>query len=191
MLKPPNLARLGSVAVRVPGLASPRGGGAAAAAAFHRLAATAARQNKNPTSSLDPSAARKYPTITPGLKYPAAAAAAYSRTKLGLPPTAAAIASTTTNHRKLSTMASTKEYRLFCLENPLLDIQASGDEALLNKYGLKANDAILAEEKHLGIYEDLLNNYDAKLIAGGAAQNTARGAQYMLPPNSVAYVGGV
>lgn len=88
-------------------------------------------------------------------------------------------------------MASTKEYRLFCLENPLLDIQASGDEALLNRYGLKANDAILAEEKHLGIYEDLLNNYDAKLIAGGAAQNTARGAQYMLPPNSVAYVGGV
>ncbi|KAH8909698.1 Ribokinase-like protein [Coniochaeta sp. PMI_546] len=88
-------------------------------------------------------------------------------------------------------MASTKEYRLLCLENPLLDIQAFGDEALLQKYGLKANDAILAEEKHKGIYEDLLNNYDAKLIAGGAAQNTARGAQYMLPPNSVVYLGGV
>ena len=40
------------------------------------------------------------------------------------------------------------------------------------------------------MYEDLLNNYDAKLIAGGAAQNTARGAQYMLPPNSVVYLGG-
>jgi adenosine kinase len=36
-----------------------------------------------------------------------------------------------------------------------------------------------------------LNNYDAKLIAGGAAQNTARGAQYILPPNSVVYLGGV
>jgi adenosine kinase len=71
------------------------------------------------------------------------------------------------------------------------DIQAFGDDALLNKYGLKANDAILAEAKHQGIYEDLLNNYDAKLIAGGAAQNTARGAQYMLPPNSVVYLGGV
>lgn len=71
------------------------------------------------------------------------------------------------------------------------DIQAVGDEALLNKYGLKPNDAILAEPKHMGIYEDLLNNYDAKLIAGGAAQNTARGAQYMLPPNSVVYLGGV
>ncbi|KAL2108218.1 hypothetical protein VUR80DRAFT_4110 [Thermomyces stellatus] len=88
-------------------------------------------------------------------------------------------------------MASGKEYALFCLENPLLDIQAVGDEALLKKYNLKANDAILAEESHLGIYDDLLNNYDAKLIAGGAAQNSARGAQYILPPNSVVYVGGV
>jgi adenosine kinase len=70
------------------------------------------------------------------------------------------------------------------------DIQAKGDQALLDKYGLKPNDAILAEEKHLPLYEDLLNNYDAKLIAGGAAQNSARGAQYILPPNSVVYLGG-
>lgn len=49
----------------------------------------------------------------------------------------------------------------------------------------------MAEEKHLGLYEDLLNNFDAKLIAGGAAQNTARGAQYMLPENSVVYIGCV
>jgi adenosine kinase len=70
------------------------------------------------------------------------------------------------------------------------DIQAFGDQALLDKYGLKANDAILAEEKHVPLYEDLLNNYDAKLIAGGAAQNSARGAQYILPPNSVVYIGG-
>ena len=48
---------------------------------------------------------------------------------------------------------------------------------MLKKYGLKANDAILAEEKHLGLYEDLIQNREAKLIAGGAAQNTARGAQ--------------
>ena len=70
------------------------------------------------------------------------------------------------------------------------DIQAVGDQALLDKYGLKANDAILAEEKHIPLYEDLLNNFDAKLIAGGAAQNSARGAQYILSPNSVVYLGG-
>lgn len=52
---------------------------------------------------------------------------------------------------------------------------------MLERYGLKENDAILAEEKHMGLYEDLLQNCDAKLIAGGAAQNTARGAQVRHP----------
>lgn len=56
---------------------------------------------------------------------------------------------------------------------------------------MKPNDAILAEESHKPLYEELLNNHDAKLIAGGAAQNTARGAQYLLPDNSVVYLGGV
>ncbi|KAL6707534.1 adenosine kinase [Coniothyrium glycines] len=82
------------------------------------------------------------------------------------------------------------KYELLCLENPLLDIQGVGNQALLDKYGLKANDAILADpEKHMGLYEDLIQNYDAKLIAGGAAQNTARGAAYILQPNSVVYIG--
>jgi adenosine kinase len=62
---------------------------------------------------------------------------------------------------------------------------------MLEKYGLKPNDTILAEEKHMGIYDDLVSNHDAKLIAGGAAQNTARGSQYILPPSSVWYVGCV
>lgn len=88
-------------------------------------------------------------------------------------------------------MAATKEYRLLALENPLLDIQAFGSDELLAKYNLKPNDAILAEEAHKPLYEELLNNHDAKLIAGGAAQNTARGAQYLLPDNSVVYLGGV
>jgi len=51
---------------------------------------------------------------------------------------------------------------------------------LLQKYGLKPNDAILAEEKHHSLYEELIQNRDAKLIPGGAAQNTARGAQVRL-----------
>jgi len=82
-------------------------------------------------------------------------------------------------------------YEILLLENPLLDIQGQGDEALLNQYGLKANDAILAEEKHLTLYEELLQNRSAKLIAGGAAQNTARGIQYILPADSVVFFGCV
>lgn len=39
-------------------------------------------------------------------------------------------------------------YSIFCMGNPLLDIQVTNGEELLKKYDLKANDAILAEEKH-------------------------------------------
>ncbi|KAL9103500.1 MAG: hypothetical protein Q9163_001456 [Psora crenata] len=41
------------------------------------------------------------------------------------------------------------------------------------------------------LYEDLLANHSAVQIPGGAAQNTARGAQYILPDNSVIYIGAV
>ncbi|TGZ81145.1 Ribokinase-like protein [Ascodesmis nigricans] len=83
------------------------------------------------------------------------------------------------------------EYTLFCLGNPLLDIQATADQELLDRYGLKENDAILAEEKHLPLYNELTTKYTAKFLAGGAAQNAARGAQYVLPPRSTVYVGCV
>lgn len=43
----------------------------------------------------------------------------------------------------------------------------------------------------MGLYEDLLNNFKADLNAGGAAQNTARGAQYILPDDSVVFIGCV
>ncbi|KAH8155549.1 uncharacterized protein LAJ45_00559 [Morchella importuna] len=81
------------------------------------------------------------------------------------------------------------EYPLLCLGNPLLDIQVNGDKELLERYGLKSNDAILAEEKHLDLYDEITTKYHPKYLAGGAAQNSARGAQYALPPKSVVYVG--
>lgn len=54
-------------------------------------------------------------------------------------------------HDSLNTM-SQPSYQLFCLGNPLLDMQVTNGEALLAKYGLKSNDAILAEEKHAPMY---------------------------------------
>ena len=62
---------------------------------------------------------------------------------------------------------------------------------MLARYGMKLNDTILAEPHQMGLFEDLLKNRDAKVIPGGAAQNTARGAQYILPPNTVWFVGCV
>ncbi|PVH13804.1 uncharacterized protein CXQ87_001922 [Candidozyma duobushaemuli] len=82
-------------------------------------------------------------------------------------------------------------YPLVCLGNPLLDLQVDVDAEYLAKYDLKADDAILADEKHLPIYNEALNNKSLKLVAGGAAQNAARGAQYILPPKSVVYFGSV
>ncbi|KTF87490.1 hypothetical protein cypCar_00022136 [Cyprinus carpio] len=41
---------------------------------------------------------------------------------------------------------------LFGMGNPLLDICAVVDKDFLDKYGLKTNDQILAEEKHKEIF---------------------------------------
>jgi adenosine kinase len=43
---------------------------------------------------------------------------------------------------------ATPSYSLFCMGNPLLDMQVTNGEGLLEKYSLNANDAILAEAKH-------------------------------------------
>jgi adenosine kinase len=75
--------------------------------------------------------------------------------------------------------------------NPLLDMQVRNGEKLLEKYDLKANDAILAEEKHAPIYDELVSEHEVTYVAGGAAQNAARGAAYILPPGSVVYTGAV
>ncbi|KAI0307657.1 Ribokinase-like protein [Multifurca ochricompacta] len=82
-------------------------------------------------------------------------------------------------------------HSLFCMGNPLLDIQVTNGEELLRKYSLKTNDAILAEDKHLPIYDEIVKEHSVVYVAGGAAQNTARGAAYVLPPNSVVYTGCV
>lgn len=75
--------------------------------------------------------------------------------------------------------------------NPLLDMTAVVDEAYLQKYDLKPNNAILAEDKHRPIYEELVNeNYKISYSPGGATQNTIRVAQwYIREPESTSFVG--
>ncbi|XP_070544618.1 adenosine kinase-like isoform X2 [Ptychodera flava] len=69
---------------------------------------------------------------------------------------------------------------LMGLGNPLLDISTTCDPAFLEKYGLKANDAILAEDKHVKMYDELVENFEVEYIAGGATQNSIRVAQWLL-----------
>jgi adenosine kinase len=82
-------------------------------------------------------------------------------------------------------------YTLLGMENPLLDIQCKPSDELLQKYKLKANDAILADASHQSLYKEIVDDYDVTYVAGGAAQNTLRGAQYFLPPKSTIYLGCV
>jgi adenosine kinase len=46
-------------------------------------------------------------------------------------------------------MMTAQTYPLFSIGHPLLDIQVTNGEKLLAKYGLNANDAILAGEQHM------------------------------------------
>lgn len=89
------------------------------------------------------------------------------------------------DHHIAAVQSVTLIYRMLVLTR-----DPNSDQALLDKYGLKPNDAILAEEKHMGIYQDLMDR-KADFNAGGAAQNSARGAQYMLPADSVVFIGCV
>lgn len=76
--------------------------------------------------------------------------------------------------------------------NPLLDISAVVTQETYDKYGLQPGNAILAEEKHMPIYAELLAKPDVKFIAGGATQNSIRVAQWMLQePGMTAYMGCV
>ncbi|CCD24346.1 adenosine kinase NDAI_0D00320 [Naumovozyma dairenensis CBS 421] len=99
----------------------------------------------------------------------------------------------------MSTASTTKEFPpLICLGNPLLDLQATVTPDYLAKYNLKANDAILVDassnDEKMKIFDEILTFPDVKFVAGGAAQNTARGAAYILgsqKTNQVGYFGSV
>lgn len=76
--------------------------------------------------------------------------------------------------------------------NPLLDVSSNVDSDFLEKYGLKLNDQILAEEKHVPMYKELAAMSEVEYIAGGATQNSIRIAQWMLQvPGATSYMGCV
>lgn len=81
---------------------------------------------------------------------------------------------------------------LLGMGNPLLDISSKVDKDMLDKYGLENGNQILAEEKHLPLYEELAARPDVQYIAGGATQNSIRVAQWMLQEaGQTAYFGCV
>ncbi|XP_032397422.1 adenosine kinase isoform X1 [Etheostoma spectabile] len=75
---------------------------------------------------------------------------------------------------------------LFGMGNPLLDISAVVDKDFLDKYTLKPNDQILAEDKHKALFvfpmlfEELVKKFKVEYHAGGATQNSIKIAQWMI-----------
>ncbi len=84
---------------------------------------------------------------------------------------------------------------ILALGHPLLDVQATVNEAFLRKYSVKANGATLIGPQQNGLHEDLLKNFDLSFVPGGSAQNTIRMIQWILSPSSnsstCAYLGCV
>lgn len=88
--------------------------------------------------------------------------------------------------------AKSNEGILLGCGNPLLDISAQVPEEFFNKYDVKLNNAILCEDKHKPMYDELVNSYEVKYIAGGATQNAIRVAQWMLQiPKATNFIGCV
>nr|XP_020457510.1 adenosine kinase-like isoform X2 [Monopterus albus] len=84
-------------------------------------------------------------------------------------------------------MSAASPNSLFGMGNPLLDICAIVDKDFLDKYTLKPNDQILAEDKHKTIFEEIVKKFKVEYHAGGATQNAMRIAQWLIQePRKVA-----
>lgn len=81
---------------------------------------------------------------------------------------------------------------LLGMGNPLLDISAVVPQEFLDKWGLEMNNAILAEEKHGPMYQEMVEKYEVDFVAGGATQNAIRVCQWMLQvPGAASFIGSI
>jgi adenosine kinase len=74
--------------------------------------------------------------------------------------------------------------------NPLLDLSTNVDEAFLDKFGLKANAAILADDATMSGITSSLDESKIEYIPGGSAQNTLRILSWISQfPNVATFMG--
>uniref|UniRef100_A0A667I5D7 Adenosine kinase n=1 Tax=Lynx canadensis TaxID=61383 RepID=A0A667I5D7_LYNCA len=81
---------------------------------------------------------------------------------------------------KVEAPRALSENILFGMGNPLLDITAVVDKDFLDKYSLKPNDQILAEDKHKELFDELVKKFKVEYHAGGSTQNSIKVAQWMI-----------
>jgi adenosine kinase len=70
--------------------------------------------------------------------------------------------------------------QVFGIGNPLLDMSVNVTEEFLEKYGIKKANASMATEKELPLFDEIKTDPNIKYLAGGATQNSIRGAAWML-----------
>lgn len=75
------------------------------------------------------------------------------------------------------TMTESNKIALVGMGNPLLDISAEVPDSVLTKYGLEPANAILAEEKHMPLYKELVDSYEVRRLPG---PHSCRRAQQIL-----------
>lgn len=87
-------------------------------------------------------------------------------------------------------MADQAGIQIFGAGNALLDISSTVGPDIFEKYGIVPGNAILAEEKHMSLYEELKAMDSVQYIPGGATLNSIRVAQWMLGSEGrTAYMG--
>jgi len=73
-----------------------------------------------------------------------------------------------------------------------LALSVDVDQAFLDKYGLRAGNATLATDTDRPLFPEIQAYKDVLYIAGGATQNSIRGAQWMSPEKGIThYIGSV
>ena len=74
--------------------------------------------------------------------------------------------------------------------NPLLDISSPVSADFMKKYDIKPSNAILAEDKHLPMYEELAKMPNVEYIGGGSTLNSIRVIGWMSQQKgTVGYMG--
>eukprot|EP01059_Diplonema_ambulator_P036466 TRINITY_DN9087_c0_g1_i1.p1 TRINITY_DN9087_c0_g1~~TRINITY_DN9087_c0_g1_i1.p1 ORF type:complete len:570 (+),score=109.01 TRINITY_DN9087_c0_g1_i1:245-1711(+) len=80
--------------------------------------------------------------------------------------------------------------KLLGMCNPLLDMSLSVPDSFLEKWGLEADNAVLANENTVELFDEMTKDERTSYIPGGSGLNSMRVAQWVLgAPNSTVFVG--
>ncbi|GAA53109.1 adenosine kinase, partial [Clonorchis sinensis] len=84
----------------------------------------------------------------------------------------------------------TGEVSVLGLGNPLLDLMVKAEGDIYDRYKLKEDDALLAAEHHLPLFDEIAQNPTTRYEAGGATLNTMRMIKWILQePHKCTYIG--